>query len=58
MTPVSITLGDGSTRSGHYTVKGDTMTVHFGDKAKATQLGGTPPDALAAMILGEFPKAA
>lgn len=58
MTKVSIILGDGSTRHGHYMVKNGMVTVHFAGFKETTQLGGMPPDQLAMTILAEFPKAA
>jgi len=39
---------------GRYTVQRETITVHYGEKSTTTQLGNTPPHALARLLLAEL----
>jgi hypothetical protein len=48
---------DGVTHSGTYYVQGSTVHVRSSKGAKATQVGGSPPEAIAKMLLSELVRA-
>jgi len=52
-TPVSIKSG-GITHHGYFEVDGVMIRVSHRGSTKATQLGGTPPAALARLLLSEL----
>lgn len=45
---------NGKTHTGHYEVTRGVITVTFGFKTKTTQVGGTPVEVLAKMLLSEM----
>jgi hypothetical protein len=52
-TPISITR-DGKIFTGHYTIAGEMITVTYGEESRTTQLGVSPPDSLARVMLAEM----
>jgi hypothetical protein len=45
---------NGRTYTGRYLVAGDLITVRYDSDQKATQIGGSPHEALAKILLGEL----
>lgn len=45
---------DGKTFTGHYEVTKGIITVTYGWKSKTTQVGGTPAEILARILLSEL----
>ena len=40
--------------AGEYEVSDGMVTVFYGDREKSTQVGGSPPDFIARLLLGEL----
>jgi hypothetical protein len=51
--PVTVEVG-GRTYTGSYEVSGRVITVRTAHGSRATQVGGTPPDTMAKMLLREL----
>lgn len=54
--PVRVQI-DGKPYAGSYYVDRRTITVTYGIRKKTTQLGGSSPDGLARILLGELVRA-
>jgi hypothetical protein len=53
---ITVTI-EGVTHSGTYFVQGSTVHVHSSKGAKATQVGSSPPEAIAKKLLSELARA-
>jgi hypothetical protein len=53
---VAVTL-DGVTHKGTYYVQGSTVYVQCDSGTKATQVGGSPPESIAKLLLSEMVRA-
>ena len=53
-TPIEITTVDGSTIDGHFAESGGMVHVTYAGHSKSTQVGGSPADSIAKMLLREL----
>jgi hypothetical protein len=51
--PVTVTI-DGVTHHGTYYVQGSLVYVHYGATKKETQVGGSPAESIAQLLLSEL----